>query len=49
MAKNLSYLSHHSQKIRNPKPRIFFHCRLAESFEGLNNSLPKLAEESCSH
>ena len=38
----LLHLRHHSQKIRNPKPKNFFSLqtqRLAESFNGLNSFL----------
>jgi len=35
-------------KIQNPTSKQFvFHCRLEESFEGLNSSLPQSAKELC--
>jgi len=42
--RKLFHLWHHSQKIQN---QFFFHCRLEESFEGLNSSLAQSAEELC--
>jgi len=46
----LLHLRHHSQKIRNPKPKNFFSLqtqRLAESFNGLNSFLALLLPEVC--
>ena len=47
----LLHLWHHSQKIQNPKPKDFCHCRLEDlsGLQGLNNSLVHWELESCLH